>query len=142
MIDAKTLLDNFEVIPEAPGGVQRLRELILQLAVRGRLTERSASDGSPQEVLTLVRSRRDILISEGKLRRSIKTNKPWFSIDYARRLFALIQARDARNAHGCHFLREPGGRNDAHDGQHREPGRVRNHDQVAGRAGEHQDRNQ
>jgi len=33
----KVLLDQFEVITESPGGVKRLRELLLQLAVTGRL---------------------------------------------------------------------------------------------------------
>ena len=31
------LLDQFNILADAPGGVQRLRELILQLAVTGRL---------------------------------------------------------------------------------------------------------
>jgi type I restriction enzyme S subunit len=36
-MDSKTFFDNFEVIANAPGGIARLRELILDLAVRGRL---------------------------------------------------------------------------------------------------------
>jgi type I restriction enzyme S subunit len=36
-MNTKTLLKNFEIFAEAPGGVDRLRELILDLAVRGDL---------------------------------------------------------------------------------------------------------
>ena len=36
-MDAKTFFDNFGTIANAPGGVARLRELILDLAVRGEL---------------------------------------------------------------------------------------------------------
>lgn len=34
---ANTLLENFEILAEAPGGIDRLREVILGLAVNGRL---------------------------------------------------------------------------------------------------------
>jgi type I restriction enzyme S subunit len=34
---ADTLLDNFEVLADAPGGIDRLREIVLLLAVQGRL---------------------------------------------------------------------------------------------------------
>jgi restriction endonuclease S subunit len=36
-MDSKTFFDNFEIIANAPGGVARLRELILDLAVTGRI---------------------------------------------------------------------------------------------------------
>jgi type I restriction enzyme S subunit len=37
-MDAQTFLDNFTTIAGAPGGVQRLRDLVLELGFRGRLT--------------------------------------------------------------------------------------------------------
>lgn len=37
MMNAQAMLDNFDLLAEAPGGVPKLRELILQLAVRGQL---------------------------------------------------------------------------------------------------------
>lgn len=33
----KLLFDNFEILAEAPGGVKKLREMILQLAVQDKL---------------------------------------------------------------------------------------------------------
>ena len=36
-MDLKTFFDNFEIMAEAPSGVQKLREMILQLAVQGKL---------------------------------------------------------------------------------------------------------
>lgn len=44
------LLDQFEILADAPGGVQRLRELILQLAVTGRLGTGDERD-EPAKVL-------------------------------------------------------------------------------------------
>jgi|LakMenEpi03Aug12_release.lakeMendotaPanAssembly.Ray.scaffolds.fasta_scaffold57235_3 type I restriction enzyme S subunit len=43
-MDAKTFFDNFETIANAPGGISRLRELILDLAVRGKLTEQISDE--------------------------------------------------------------------------------------------------
>lgn len=43
-MNAQTVLDNFGAIAEAPGGIDRLRELILELAIRGRLSDRRATD--------------------------------------------------------------------------------------------------
>jgi type I restriction enzyme S subunit len=38
------LLANFEVLAEAPSGIQRLRELVLELAVRGKLVKQDPGD--------------------------------------------------------------------------------------------------
>jgi len=43
-MDSKTFFDNFEIIANAPGGIARLRELILDLAVRGKLTEQISNE--------------------------------------------------------------------------------------------------
>jgi len=36
----ETFFDNFEALAEAPNGVKKLREVILELAVRGKLVAR------------------------------------------------------------------------------------------------------
>ena len=46
----ETFFDNFEVLADAPNGVQKLREMILQLAVRGKLVAQDERD-EPAEVL-------------------------------------------------------------------------------------------
>lgn len=40
----KSLLQQFDVLAEAPNGVQKLRELVLELAVRGKLVPQDESD--------------------------------------------------------------------------------------------------
>ena len=48
------LLDQFEILADAPGGIQRLRELILQLAVTGRLG--TGDEGDISESLDIILS--------------------------------------------------------------------------------------
>ncbi|MFO0294780.1 MAG: restriction endonuclease subunit S, partial [Rhodospirillales bacterium] len=48
------LIAAFESLAEAPDGVARLRELILQLAVRGRLVEQHHGDGSASDLVQRV----------------------------------------------------------------------------------------
>ena len=41
----------FDVIAEAPGGIERLRELVLQLAVRGKLVPQDEGEEPASELL-------------------------------------------------------------------------------------------
>jgi type I restriction enzyme, S subunit len=50
-MDAQTFLDNFGTIADAPGGVQRLRDLVLNLGLSGRLTEQTSAEGSVSQLL-------------------------------------------------------------------------------------------
>lgn len=49
-MDSKTFFENFETIANAPGGIARLRELILDLAVRGSLVQKSNEDVWGEEI--------------------------------------------------------------------------------------------
>ena len=49
-MNLQRLLEEFETLAEAPGGVARLRELVLQLAVRGQLVPQDPGD-EPASVL-------------------------------------------------------------------------------------------
>ena len=51
-MDLKTFLENFDVIAEAPGGIPKLRSLILDLAVRGKLVSQNPEDEPAESVLT------------------------------------------------------------------------------------------
>ena len=63
------LVRHFDLIAQAPGGVARLRELILTLAVQGKLVPQDASDEPASELLKKIRAEKDRLIAEGKIKR-------------------------------------------------------------------------
>ena len=63
------LVRHFDLIAQAPGGVARLRELILTLAVQGKLMPQDPSDEPASELLKKIRAEKDRLIAEGKSKR-------------------------------------------------------------------------
>jgi type I restriction enzyme, S subunit len=63
------LVQHFDLIAQASGGVARLRELILTLAVQGKLVPQDPSDESASELLKKIRAEKDRLIAEGKIKR-------------------------------------------------------------------------
>ena len=54
-MELQTFFDNFEVMAQAPSGVQKLREMVLQLAVHGKLTERVESEGDGHQILNVLK---------------------------------------------------------------------------------------
>ncbi|WP_052263603.1 restriction endonuclease subunit S [Comamonas thiooxydans] len=78
--DQRKLLPTFEQLftttAQAPGGVARLRELILTLAVQGKLVPQDASDEPASELLKKISAEKERLIAEGK----IKKDKPLAAI--------------------------------------------------------------
>lgn len=82
-MDAQQFLAQFGHITNAPGGVARLRELVLQLAISGRLTGRVTDDTTADVLIELNRERRKALISQKTLKRQldpelvIKRDQPW-----------------------------------------------------------------
>lgn len=71
-MDAKQFLSEFGHVAHAPGGVARLRELIYQLAITGRLTSQDEKDGDADEVLNNVARIRQQLVAAKKYKRSPK----------------------------------------------------------------------
>lgn len=63
------LLENFELLAASVGGVAKLRELILSLAVRGRLVPQDPNDEPASELLKRIRAEKDRLVKEGKIKR-------------------------------------------------------------------------
>ena len=79
------LLSNLDLLATASGGVARLRELILTLAVQGKLVPQDPADEPAGELLTKIRAEKDRLIAEGK----IKRDKPLAAIAEEEKPFAL-----------------------------------------------------
>jgi type I restriction enzyme, S subunit len=79
------LLKNFDLLATAPGGVARLRELILTLAVQGKLIPQDPNDEPASELLKKIRVEKERLIFEGK----IKRDKPLAEISQKERPFDL-----------------------------------------------------
>ena len=79
------LLSNLNLLATAPGGVARLRELILTLAVQGKLVPQDPTDEPASELLLKIRAEKDRLIAEGK----IKRDKPLAGIAEGEKPFAL-----------------------------------------------------
>lgn len=63
------LLSNLNLLATAPGGVARLRELILTLAVQGKLVPQDPKDQPASELLKKIRAEKDRLMAEGKIKR-------------------------------------------------------------------------
>ncbi|MBP8182749.1 MAG: restriction endonuclease subunit S [Rhodoferax sp.] len=79
------LLSNLNVFATAPGGVARLRELILTLAVQGKLVPQDPKDEPASALLKKIRAEKDRLIAEGK----IKRDKPLAEVGEEEKPFAL-----------------------------------------------------
>lgn len=63
------LLSNLDLLATAPGGVARLRELILNLAVQGKLVPQDPADEPASVLLQKIRAEKDRLMAEGKIKR-------------------------------------------------------------------------
>ncbi len=63
-------LQHFEVLTDAPNGIAKLRELILQLAVRGKLVPQDPSDEPASVLLENIRAEKERLVTEGKIRKT------------------------------------------------------------------------
>ena len=79
------LLSNLNLLATAPGGVARLRELILTLAVQGKLVPQDPADEPASVLLQKIRAEKDRLTAEGK----IKKGKPLAAIAEEEKPFEL-----------------------------------------------------
>jgi len=66
---AETFLREFAPLASGPGGIQKLRELVLQLAVRGKLVPQNLVDGTASELLAQIKSEKVRLAKSGVFRR-------------------------------------------------------------------------
>src|SRR3989304_1134378 len=65
----ETFFDNFELLADAPNGVRKLRELILQLAVRGKLVAQDEKDEPASVLLEKIKAERKLLIKEKTIKK-------------------------------------------------------------------------
>ena len=63
------LLTHLDLLATAPNGVARLRELILTLAVQGKLVPQDPADEPASVLLQKIRAEKDRLMAEGKIKR-------------------------------------------------------------------------
>lgn len=64
------LLDHFAALAAATGGVAKLRELILQLAVQGKLVPQDPDDEPAAALLERIAAEKKRLVKEGKIRKA------------------------------------------------------------------------
>lgn len=62
-------IESFDMVAEAPGGIERLRELVLQLAVRGRLVPQDEGEELASELLRRAKTAKIQEMIERKIRR-------------------------------------------------------------------------
>ncbi|MFO0174589.1 MAG: restriction endonuclease subunit S, partial [Aphanizomenon sp.] len=62
----ETFFKHFDLLAEAPNGVQKLRELILDLAVRGKLVPQDANDEPAAVLLERIKKEKERLVSKKK----------------------------------------------------------------------------
>jgi len=79
------LTDNLPLLAGAPNGIKKLRELILELAVRGKLVPQDPNDEPASELLKRITEEKARLVAEGK----IKKQKPLAEIDEEAKPFEL-----------------------------------------------------
>jgi type I restriction enzyme S subunit len=63
------LTDNLPLLAGAPTGIKKLRELIIELAVRGKLVPQDPSDEPAGELLKRIAEEKARLVDEGKIRK-------------------------------------------------------------------------
>ena len=68
-MEAQTFLDNFGTIAQAPGGIDQLRQLVLNLAVLGWLVEQEPGEEGADPLLSRMQALRDGLVDAGVINR-------------------------------------------------------------------------
>jgi type I restriction enzyme S subunit len=76
------LTDNLPLLAGAPNGIKKLRELILELAVRGKLVPQDPNDEPASELLKRITEEKARLVAEGKIKKAKPTNADLTEISY------------------------------------------------------------
>ena len=73
---AELLHKHFDLALEAPDGIKKLRELILTLAMQGKLVKQDPKDQPASELLKEIGNKKRQVVSEGKTRAASKVPNP------------------------------------------------------------------
>ena len=87
-MNPETFFDNFELLADTSNGVQKLRELILQLVVQGKLVPQDPNDEPAAVLLGKIKDEKERLVKEGKIRKQ----RPLLSIENNNIPFKLPQS--------------------------------------------------
>lgn len=68
--ETEILFDCFATLAAAPGGIGKIRELILQLAVQGKLVPQNPDDEPASVLLERIKTEKARLVKEGKIKKS------------------------------------------------------------------------
>lgn len=98
-MDAQQFLAEFGHIANAPGGVARLRELVLQLAMQGKLVSQSSFDTPASSLLENIESEKDRLVKA----KEIKKPKPLPSIKKSSLPYQLPTGWEWTQFPNCYF---------------------------------------
>ncbi len=69
-MNTETFFQQFELLADAPNGIAKLRELILQLAVQGKLVPQNPDDESAAVLLERIKAEKKRLVKESKIRKT------------------------------------------------------------------------
>lgn len=94
-------LEQFGYLADAPNGIAKLRELILQLAVRGKLVPQDPNDEPASVLLERIREEKERLVAEGK----IKKTKPLPAVDLGDVAFEVPQGWETAHFSGVASIR-------------------------------------
>lgn len=64
-MNPETFFENFDLLCEAPNGIQKLRELILQLAIMGKLVPQDPNDEPASVLLENIKGEKERLVKKG-----------------------------------------------------------------------------
>lgn len=104
------LLTHFDRLAEAPGGIAKLRTLIIDFAVRGNLVGQDAADESANELLKKTRAERVRLIKSGEMREGndvpsvneepflVPTHWKWVRLCDTGRIFNGVSVSESKKA--------------------------------------------
>jgi type I restriction enzyme, S subunit len=84
-MNLRGVLSNWELFAHSPEAVSRLRELILQLAVQGKLVPQDPKDEPASVLLKKIKAEKERLVKDGK----IKRDKPLAEIEEEEKPFEL-----------------------------------------------------